>query len=313
MEPKRLIVEDLNIQQEIDNAGESELADKFEHENEKKMSNIKIEEIYFDDNLRDVFDKGEFELEIQKIERGIEGYLGENKNLATYNIRVYSNREEYEEYFQTYFPEKRDNFMENDMTCYYDEKNSTYVIAKFMKRMTLDQNDPEIQKYLENKKINFSELKFQERQNYKNNIYPTIAHELTHAHPFFGGIGNEGSENKWEQEMVCVFIDQEMWEKYIPSYRKMIMSKAKEQIQNKNLYEEIIKDFKEGNFDVEDWERLFYPFLKSRYKKSQLLTFWSALFKDKADFEVSFENIFGEKLKYVVNAFQKEVENTVLN
>lgn len=276
---------------------------------EKQETKINIGEIYFDRGLEDVFDKEEFVSEVQKISKEIEEYLGENKNSAVYDFRIYSNREEYEEYFKTNFPEKYENFMGNDMVFYYDEKSNKNIIAKFMERKVLDPNDSKLKEYLEKEKISFGELETQSKQNYKNNIYPTIAHELTHSHSFFKGVDYKVPGNKWAQEMVCVFIDQKMWEKYIVNFREIIETKARKQVRNKDLYNEIVKDFEESDFQIEDWERLLYPFLENRYGKEKLINFWSVLSESKyeADFERCFEIIFEEKLKDVMSLFQKEI------
>lgn len=277
---------------------------------EKQETKINIGEVYFDKGLEDVFDKEEFVSEVQKIYEKIKEYLGENKNSSVYDFRIYSDRKEYEEYFRANFPEKFENYMENDMVYYCDEKSNKNIIAKFMERTILDPNDSKIKAYLEKEKIAFGELEAQSRQNYKNNIYPTIAHELTHSHSFFKGVDYRAPGNKWAQEMICVFIDQKMWEKYDVNYGKMIVAKAREQVGNKNLYYEIIKDFGEGDFQIEEWERLFYQFLENRYGKEKLINFWSALSESeyKADFEKCFVMIFEEKLNDVVSIFQKEVE-----
>ena len=276
---------------------------------EKQETKINIGEIYFDKGLEDVFDKEEFLSEVQKISKEIEEYLGKNKNSAVYDFRIYSDRKEYEEYFKANFPEKYENFMENDMVFYYDEKNNKNIIAKFMKRTTLDPNDSRVKEYLEKEKIIFSELESQSRQNYKSNIYPTIAHELMHSHSFFRGVDYRVPGNKWAQEMVCVFVDQKMWERYIPNFRKIIEVKAREQVQNKDLHNEIINDFKEGDFQIEDWERLFYQFLESRYGKEKLINFWNVLSESKYrdNFEKCFEIIFEEKLKDAASLFQREI------
>lgn len=274
---------------------------------ERQETKINIGEVYFDKGLEGVFSKEEFISEVRKINKEIEGYLGENKNSAVYDFRIYSNRNEYEEYLRANFPEKSENFMENDMVYYYDEKSIRNVIAKFMERAILDPHDAKIQEYLKKEGITFGELESQSKQNYKNNIYPTIAHELTHSHSFFEGVTNDDLENKWSQEMICVFIDQKMWEKYTSSYKKMIRDKARQQAQGKDLYNEIIQDFKEGDFHAEDWERLFYPFLENRCGREKLAKFWSVLFKDKSDFEQCFEMIFEEKLKDVMILFQKKL------
>ena len=283
-----------------------------EFENQKteakeQETKINIGEIYFDQGLENILDKEEFATEMQKINKEIEEYLGENENSSTYDFRIYSNRGEYEDYMRTNFPEKpEENYIDNDMIFYYDEKNNKNVIAKFMK-IELDPNDPNVQEYLEKTNITFDELETQVKENYKNNIYPTMAHELTHSHSFFEGVDYKESGNKWAQEMVCVFIDQKKWEECVESYKTIIETKAREQAQDKDLYNEIIRDFREGNFQIEDWERLFYPFLEKQYGKEKLIQFFSALFKDKADLEQCFEPIFGEKLKDTMSLFQKEI------
>jgi len=276
---------------------------------EKQEAKINIGDVYFSEGLKSVFEKEEFENEILKINKEIEKYLGENKNSAVYDFRIYDNRKEYEEYFRTNYPEKSD-YMENDMVFYSpDEKHNKNVIAKFMEQATLDPNDLKIRKYLEKEKIKFDELEALSKQNYKNNIYPTIAHELTHSHPFFKGMDNKSSRSKWEQEMVCVFIDQKMWEEYVPSYGKMIRTKAKDQSLGRDLFDEIIKDFEEGDFQVEDWERLFYNFLENRHGKEKLKDFWNILaeLKDKANFERCYEKIFRENLKDAMIIFQERI------
>lgn len=278
-------------------------------ETKESESEINIGEVYFDKGLGDVLDKEEFAFEVQNMNREIEDYLGENKNSSRYDFRIYSDRKEYEDYLKTNFPEKpKENYMDNDVIFYYDEKINTNVIAKFMK-LEIDPNDLKVREYLEKTKMIFDELKTKVKQNYKNNIYPTIAHELTHSHSFFKGINYREAGNKWAQEMVCVFIDQKMWEKYIPDFTKTIETKAREQVQNKDLYDEIIKDFNEGDFRVEYWERFFYGFLENRYGKEKLKDFWGILseLKHEADFEQCFEEIFEEKLKNTMNLFQKEI------
>lgn len=278
-------------------------------ETKEPESEINIGEVYFDKGLEDVLDKKEFAIEVQNMNREIEEYLGENKNTSAYDFRIYSNRKEYEDYLRTNFPEKpEEDYIDNDVVYYRDEKNDRNVIAKFMKLKT-DPSDPKVREYLEKTKMTFNEIETQNKQNYKNNIYPTIAHELTHSHSFFKGVNYRAPANKWAQEMVSVFIDQKMWEKYIVDFRKKIETKAKEQVKDKDLYNEIIKDFNEGDFRINEWERLFYPFLENRYGKEKLRNFWSILSEQKkeAGLEQCFETSFGEKLNLTMNLFQEEI------
>ena len=271
----------------------------------EKEPKIKIGEIYFDKGLEGILDEEKFVQEIQKLNEEIEYYLGKNTETTSYDFRIYSDRREYENYLRTNFPDKFKG-THIDSAIFYKNKDKNIVATLFIEARTLDQNDPKIQKHLEKEGITFDQLKTWV-EDYKNNIYPAIAHEMTHLHPFFGGVGNEASENKWEQEMVCLFIDQKMWEKYNKGFREMILNKARKQVKDKNLYDEIIRDFKKGTFEFEEWERFFYPFLEKQYGKEKLVKFWSVLFKHKADFEPSFEVIFGDKLENIMSIFKREI------
>jgi len=279
-------------------------------ETKERETKINIGDVYFDKGLDSVMEKEEFESEVQNMNLEIEKYLGKNKNEAVHDFRVYSDRKEYENYMETNFPEKPEEYyMDNYMYCIYDEKSNKYFIGKFM-TLELDLNDKKVIEHLEKTGMTFDELVTQNNKEYKNNIYPTIAHEMTHAHSFFKGVDNSGVGNKWVQEMICVFIDQKMWEKYVPRYKKMTEDKAREQVRNKNedyLFVEIVKDFEEGHFEVEDWERFLYEFLEKKYDKEKLKKFWVAISEVEADFESSFEVIFGENLRDVMSIFQEEV------
>lgn len=276
---------------------------------ENQEAHIAIGEVYFDEQLADVFKKDDFVREVKTMSKEIDVYLGENKSPSIYEFRIYSQKGAYEEYFKTHFPEKLENFMENDMVFYHDERSGKNVIAKFMERIILDQDDSNVRAYLSKKGITFEELELWSRQNYRDNIYPTVAHELTHAHSFFKGINYRDLGNKWAQEMVCVFIDQKMWEKYSSGFGEMIKDKARKQAGSKDFYWEIMKDFKEGDFQIEEWERLWYGFLEKEYGKRSLRDFWVALFESehRDDIERCFEIVFGGNLKGVIGSFQEEL------
>lgn len=276
---------------------------------ENQEAHIAIGEVYFDEQLADVFKKDDFVREVKTMSKEIDVYLGENKSPSIYEFRIYSQKGAYEEYFKTHFPEKLENFMENDMVFYHDERSGKNVIAKFMERIILDQDDSNVRAYLSKKGITFEELELWSRQNYRDNIYPTVAHELTHAHSFFKGINYRDLGNKWAQEMVCVFIDQKMWEKYSSGFGEMIKDNARKQAGSKDFYWEIMKDFKEGDFQIEEWERLWYGFLEKEYGKRSLRDFWVALFESehRDDIERCFEIVFGGNLKGVIGSFQEEL------
>jgi len=277
----------------------------------KQESRIRIGEVYIDEGLEDIVGKAELVQEVQKMDIEIGEYLGENENPTIYDFRIYSDREEYESYLKTNFPDEFEGTKIDNAVFHYDKGSGEgALIAVYVEKEALDPDDPKVQEYLKEEDISFDELEARAKSNLKNNIYPGIAHEMTHLHPFFGGVGNEASENKWEQEMVCVFIDSKMWEKYgNDDFIEKIKLKAQEQSQEKDFYEEIKKDFQEGGFEIEEWERLFYPFLEKRYGKDKLVNFFSDLFKNKSDIEMAFKTAFGDDLKDATKLFQEEINN----
>ena len=300
-------MENLENRQSKSHIGEETL------ETEKQESIINIGEIYFDKGLEGILGKEEFIREVQKMNMDIENYLGENTNQAACDFRIYSDRKEYEDYLRTNFPDQFEGTKIDNAVFYCDRENNRMLVAVYVEAEALDPDDPKVQDYLKKENITFDELKARAKSNLKNNIYPGVAHEMTHLHPFFGGVGNEASANKWEQEMVCVFVDSKMWEKYgNKNFIEKIKNKAKEQSRDKDFYEEIKKDFQEGGFEIEEWERLFYPFLERRYGKDKLIIFFSDLFKNKSDIESAFKTAFGDNLEDVMNVFQEEIRGEKL-
>jgi len=57
-------------------------------ETKEQETKINIGEIYFDVGLEGVLDKEEFAVEVQKMNKEIENYLGENKNSSVYKALV---------------------------------------------------------------------------------------------------------------------------------------------------------------------------------------------------------------------------------
>ena len=275
----------------------------------KEPSGIQIGEIVYDEHLKGVLNQEVMTREIQSMNEVIESYLGANDRLTPYEFRIFGNRGAYETYLRKTFPDK---FSEGpiDNAIFYHQRTGQkqFFIAKCIEAEQPDPEDPVVQAYLEKEGISFEQLQDRARRSLANNVYPSIAHEMTHLHPFFGGVGNESSGNKWEQEMVCVLMDYKMWEKYLDGLVDTIKHQAKEQAETKDFYQEIIKDFQEGDFEIEAWERLLYPYLEKRYGKERMVRFFSDLFKKKADFEPAFVSAFGDPLRDVMREFQEQMK-----
>jgi len=100
-----------------------------------------------------------------------------------------------------------------------------------------------------------------------------IAHEMTHMHPFFKEHGNQGTDNLWEQEMICSYIE----------------NKTKGDISEMLIRWGYIDERKIEEFNLEhgDWSAFsgeknavidyFYPFLIKEYGLNNTREVWKKL------------------------------------
>ncbi|TES97791.1 hypothetical protein E3J85_00255 [Patescibacteria group bacterium] len=133
-----------------------------------------------------------------------------------------------------------------------------------------------------------------------------IAHEMAHFNPFFGGVGNDPERSKWEQEMVCNFVGNqigvEFGDKEINN-RKLLV--AKEELSR-------IKKFswREKEYDWENFlalEVLVYPWLEKRYGMKKLQGLWGKLFKERQNLASSIKDIYKQELPELEREFAADI------
>lgn len=140
---------------------------------------------------------------------------------------------------------------------------------------------------------------------YQANMLSGIAHELGHLHPFFGGVGNRGSKNKWEQEMVCNFIGEKIRTKFgNENLRNIQLKKAQEEVKTKSL------SWKKAGDDWENFtsaERFVYPWLEKKYGLEKLQDLWHQLFKEKKTLPEAIKDVYETEISDLEDNFEKDI------
>ena len=196
------------------------------------------------------------------------------------NIYLFCDKSQYEEYLERHFPKSPSDW------ATFDRKTNSILECQAIPK---DKED-----------VNIRRAK----------MFAGIGHEMAHMHPFFGGVGNAASKGKWEQEMVCVFIED-----------KIRAQMGDEGVQARNLenakkefkkFGEEKKEFSWEKTDV-DWEtfysaeRLVYPWLEGKYGFKKLRSLWQQLFREKKSLPEAITCVFGETIGDLENNFKKDI------
>jgi hypothetical protein len=148
---------------------------------------------------------------------------------------------------------------------------------------------------------------------YRSKVFSGVGHEMAHLHPFFGGVGNKASKGKWEQEMVCVFVQDKVGAKMGSDLmQKISMERAKKELEKFKDKEKTFS-LKEADTDWENFyslERLFYPWLEKKYGMEKLRQLWTTLFKEKKGIGKSLKGVYGEDIDDMEKQFKNEVDKT---
>jgi hypothetical protein len=146
---------------------------------------------------------------------------------------------------------------------------------------------------------------------YRAKVFSGVGHEMAHMHPFFGGVGNKASRGKWEQEMVCVFVQDKIGAKMGSDFmQKLNIERAKKELEK---FQKGERSFSLEAADV-DWEnfysleRLFYPWLEKKYGMEKLRQLWTTLFKGKKEIGESLKEVYGEDIDSLEKEFKEDVE-----
>lgn len=140
-------------------------------------------------------------------------------------------------------------------------------------------------------------------------IFSEIAHEYTHLHPPFNGMGDKDKSNKWEQEMVCIFIEYKIRQRFDKKFDKNIKLQAKEylkkiQAENKTFsWEEVSNEW--DNFTAP--EKFVYPWLEKKYGLKKLQDLWSKMFKNKKTISEAIKEVYNTDIQDIEKKFQEEM------
>jgi hypothetical protein len=256
-------------------------------------------EIYRDKKTKEFLEPGD-EKKFDEVKEFVEGILGSKWRLAEkISVYLFSDEKEYYNFLDKKFPENP-----KDSATFDKQTNSIANLTPIPKTEEIDKDL--LKKTLEKEGVSEEQL----RDIYLANILSGVGHEFSHLHPFFGGVGNKESENKWEQEMVCTFVGEKIRTKFgNERFRNYQFKKAQEELkqlqkQNKNFLWEKAGENWEKFTDI---EHFVYPWLEKKHGIEKLQDLWGQLFKDKRSLPEAVGDIYGTNLEDLEKDFEKDM------
>jgi len=258
---------------------------------EKKESTIEKSGVVFEDFDVAFFDDAKeamgdkFEEDLKETKELVDDVLGTEWKIGENKLKLYlfCDEQQYKEYLKRNFPKSPPDW------ATFDQKTNSILKCSAIPQKKED--------------INIC----------RANMFAGVGHEMAHLHPFFGGVGNKASKGKWEQEMVCVFIEDKIRAKMgNDRMQKIFLDRAKKELEQ---FKKERKDFSLKEIDT-DWEnfysveRLVYPWLEKKYGIEKLRQLWTMLFKEKKELEESLKEIYGKETKDIEDDFQEDVIKT---
>ncbi len=130
-----------------------------------------------------------------------------------------------------------------------------------------------------------------------------MAHELTHLHPFYGGVGNEETLNMWEQEMVCALVGDTIRERFEPKAGAWLFDRAKRELAVMDEKGERFSFAGVGGPESGRLARMVYPWIQKHYGIDRLRSFWTKLSRRQEDLEGACQAAFGKDLVTLEDEF----------
>lgn len=235
-----------------------------------------------------LLEKSNFQEKLQSIRDNIDSILGENATSEETLITLFSDKKQYLDYLQSKFPTKYQTYSKDNAVFNYDKNSKTQEIISFT---PIPKISPEDLNKLQQANISLDEAKKIIENTAYSNIISSVAHEMTRLHSFFGKVGNDASDNKWEQEQICVFIGEKIRTKEGNTYLREIKFK---QAQEELIVNQDVNLEKDGyNWKViNKYEEFFYPYLEKKEGLFKLQTLWKKLFKDKIKFNKALNEVY---------------------
>lgn len=276
-----------------------------DNKEKQKLISLKNFDIFRDKGIEGIIDKEDLEVNLSKIKEQIDNILGQKQDLGEgkINIHLFSDRSEYEKFLKQKFPNRFETYVKDNAIFDQNPQTLEKTIANYTPTMLSEQDRQKAREY----GMDVKDTEGMVTQIARANILSGVAHEMTHLHPFFGGVGNVASPTKWEQEMVCEFVGEKVrTQQGNQEFRQKIFEQAQHQLEGQNELD-LEKD---GNnwekFDA--YERFFYPYLEKQYGLPKLQILWKKLFQNpKKPLSQALESVYEKGSEDIQKEFRAAV------
>lgn len=248
-------------------------------------------------------DRQGFEL-LAELPQEIDKILGTNHNPSEkITISLFSDRKRYEDFLEMKFPQEFETYRKDNAIFDLSQKTGEKNVVSHTPIKKISALD---QFRLAKNGMTVEQAKEIIQETARANILSSVAHELAHLHPFFGGVGNSASSDKWQQEMVCIFIGEKVRTAHGgENFRKELFKKAQQEIKDGQLVD-LEQDGKDWD-NIKTYEQFFYPYLEKEYGLEKLQELWRKLFKEKENFNVALQLIYGQEASVIQEKFKESM------
>ncbi len=233
------------------------------------------------------------EKDVLEIKKEIDDVLGKEWDLTNEKIQIgiFTNREYLESFaLGKNIPLEK---LTNDPALFYINPNTKekYVFVNIEKSKRMLENT----KYSEKEAADFL----------RRNTLAGIAHEMTHMHSFFEKHGNDKTNNLWEQEKICSYVEN----KTRGDISEMLIEWG--YIDRDKIKEFTLEDGNWDSFSKEEKNAVtdyFYPFLVEEYGLDNTRKIWGKL-QVNPDISTAIRKVLEVEAEEVVTKFkQKTIE-----
>ena len=284
---------------------------KIEYGKEKEMTEKKEDifeegpltsenfEIYYNNEIKNILEDGD-EKKFDEVKEFVDKILGSKRDMASEKSKIYlfSDKEKYSKFL-------KENFLNiSPESATFDKE--TKSVFKYVSVLTKEEIE-EYKDLLQKKGIFLKEIENTAR----SGIFSGVGHELGHLHPFFGGVGNEESESKWEQEMVSIFIGEKIRTNFgNKRFRKYQFKQAQKELKELEKKSESFSwegTGKDWEDEIKSWEGFVYPWLEKKYGLRKLQELWQEMFKNKKTITEAVRNVYNKEIDVLQDSFEKDM------
>lgn len=272
----------------------------------REIISFKNFDITFDEKTKDILGEENIASNLKQIKEQIDTILGQEQDLGSekINVNLFSNRDEYEEFLKNKFPDKSEIYIRDNAIFDQNPKTLEKTIVNYTPIKELSEQDKQ---RVKEHGMSIEEAEKIIAETARANVLSGVAHEMTHLHPPFGGVGNIASPTKWEQEMVCVFVGEKIrTQTGNEKFRQTIFEKAQDELRQQ---EELNLENDGKNWEeVKKYEGFFYPYLEKQYGLEKLQILWHVLFKEpKESLSEALENIYEKNTEDIEREFRSKM------